>query len=1235
MEPVRLEIMLDDKTLTGMRSVEGNMDGLSKYIEVAIARLEAELKALNGQITKESGKTGIVSDKDLADVQALTGVINKLKEQLEQYEKQKKQTSSTPLVADDPAPKLNNVKMSLQQIARELPALAMGPQIFFLAISNNIPMFTDAVASARKEYERLIAAGQKATPVWKQLLSSLFSWQTAMAAAITITVVYGKEIGEWAKGLFKAKDATLDLLSAEQEMALARKNAAKDTKDEQVQLDILYNKLKNTAVSAKERTAAANEWLKKYPQYANVLDGENINLGKLESAYKSLSKEIYANAVARSYADKIAELSVRREGEDTKRKVQLATLMKAQRRVEQAQLDKEAAQQARRQGLYGSSSALSKANDELREANSELEKQQAIYDGIVENISNYDKNIEAISNHINTLDLFPQPEEETYDYWKQQQERAEGVLKKIKSDVKKTLDEASKEGKDLFSLGIDKDIVKNYQDAVKQLKESQEALKVYDTKDHKTSGKTTLDYQNELADARIRAQKKLEETLIAIMRDGREKRMAQASKEYKDSIAEIDKEERDQLARIEKARKAGTKVSPAEDQAVKSTAEQSRLAAYQLYIKEYTEIQNEFLTNSAKAWNEYNKLFGTSQQKRLAIAQEYAMKIAEEQDPNKKKILEKQMGQALSEFDFQNLKKEINWEMVFGNLEAVTRKQLQGVKKQLIAFKNSPEFRKSASPETIKVVEEALNNINTALVDKDGFFGGLGEALSDYESKVRKVAEAQEELNKALQSGDESAIEAAREKKNKVESEMIGSKSVVENATNRTISNLTLLGNAIRQLGSTSEMSLSTLGGIVGDLADVFTESGQKIGGLIGAIFAILDSIGEVGIDKFVGNIFSSIGSMVSGIMSADWNPWSWIGADKLFKGADYSDYNDMVEEYGKLNEIWSELIDKKREYIDMSYGAEADKAGREAEELLNKSIESYRILGRERLNSGASMWSSSIGKRQRKRMGTTEWNEARAALGSAFDEFQIGEGRMTGLFDLSVEQLEKLKGEAPTFWAKLDDDVRDYLNSIIEGSEKLEDIQQQVKEQLTQVSFDSIRNNFLDTLMDMSSDAEDFADNFEQYMQRKILTDMVADKFAGQLENWYESFVEYSRGGDINKDAYKDLQNRWNKIVEDALKERDDLKALFGWSSDESYTQTGRAGMVTSITEETAGKLEGIGNAMLDHVISIDNSLSDNLEMMADSIAIMAENSYYLRHLSDISDNVSEMKNRGVKLKE
>lgn len=1224
MEPVRLEILLDDKTLQGRKSVEGNLDHMSGYVKLVIAQMEAELKALGVQINKEAGKTGIVNDKDLADVQALTGVINNLKEQLAEYEKQKKQTSSTPLIAEDPAPKLYNVRMSLQQIARELPALAMGPQMFFLAISNNIPIFTDAIASARKEYERLIAAGQKATPVWKQLLSSLFSWQTAMAAAIMISVTYGKEIGKWAKGLFKAKDATLEMLSAEQQMALARKKATEDVKDEQAHLDILYNKLKNTSLSTKERTTAANEWMKKYPQYANILDGENINLDKLGTAYKSLSKEIYASSVARNYADKAADLSIKKAQELTKAQNQYVSYLKSQE-----MLDKAIANLRKSQGDDYDVTT----NKAIRDQMDMVEEQKKLWLDLRTNVKQYDKDIETISDHINTLELFPEPEEGTSDYWKKQQERAEGVLNKIKSDIKRTLDAAAKEGKDLFSIGIDKDIVKVYLNATEQLKQAQKELKAYDYKDNKPSGKSSLDYQNELADARIRAQKKLEETLLSVMQEGYEKRKAQASKEYNDSIAEIDKNEREDLKRIRKAWESGVKISPEEEQAIKTTANQSRIAAYQMYVRKYTEIQRDFLSDSTKSWNEYNKQFGTIQQKRLAIAQEYAVKIAAEQDPNRKKILEKQMGQALSELDFQQLKKSINWEMIFGNLEVITRKQLQAVKKQLVTFKNSPEFKQKASPELIKAIEEAINNINASLVEKGGFFGGLGEALSDYEDKVKAVSKAQDELNTALKSGDSVAIEAARDKKNKAEAEMNTAKGTVEAASNRTISNLTLLGNAISQLGENAEMSLSTFGGIVGEVVDVFSESGEKIGGLIGAIFAILDNIGEVGIDKFVSNIFSSIGNMVSGIMGADWNPWSWIGADKLFKGADYSDYNEMVEEYAKLNQIWDELIDKKSEYISMSYGPEAAKVGQEAEELIEKSIESYRILGRERLDSGSSIGSHSIGVRQRKNMSSVGWNEARAALGSAFDEFKIGEGRMTGLFDLSTEQLAKLKNEAPTFWAKLDDDVRGYLDSIIEGSERLEDIQQQVKEQLTQVSFDSIRDNFLDTLMDMSSDAEDFADNFEQYMQRKILTDMVADKFTEQLENWYDKFVEYSNAGDIGKDDYRDLQERWNKIVADALEERDILKDLFGWSSSESSTQSGRPGGYVSLTEETGGRLEGIGNATLDHVISIDNNLSDNLEMMADSMAVIAENSTYLKYLSDISDNLSVMRNRGVKI--
>ena len=194
MEPVRLEILLDDKTLKGLRSVEGNLGNMSQFAKLVIAQLEQELATLQERF-RQAMAAGTNTDAQMADIQALQGVVRQLKTELQGLEEQKKKTGSTPLVKDDPAPKLNNVMMSMQQIARELPTLAIGPQMFFLAISNNIPMFTEALASARKEYEALTKAGKKATPVWKQVLSSLFSWQTAMAALITLSVVYGKEIG--------------------------------------------------------------------------------------------------------------------------------------------------------------------------------------------------------------------------------------------------------------------------------------------------------------------------------------------------------------------------------------------------------------------------------------------------------------------------------------------------------------------------------------------------------------------------------------------------------------------------------------------------------------------------------------------------------------------------------------------------------------------------------------------------------------------------------------------------------------------------------------------------------------------------------------------------------------------------------------------------------------------------------------------------------------------------------
>lgn len=1139
MEPVRLEILLDDKTLKGMRSVEGNLGDMGKYTQAVIAQLESQLKDLQNQF-KQAMASVTNSDAQMADIQALTGVIEQLKAELKELEAQKKKTSSTPILGDDPAPKLNNVKMSMQQIARELPALAMGPQMFFLAISNNIPMFTDALASARKEYEALTAAGKKATPVWKQVLSSLFSWQTAMAAAITLTVVYGKEIGNFIKSMMSAGKASISLADAQKKINDSFTSGSSKVGDQiakirslQEQWNHLGNNLKEKREFIKDN---ADEFKKLDVAIKDVDDAENLLVKNTPAFIEAMALRAQAAAAQELAAKEYA-------------------------RMLSAQADQKNAGKA---NVF-----------------------QALYRGLFEVVANKGgkKEKDYFTAQINQA-------KEAGDVYTELGVKAEEAAKKI-----------------LKAAGIDD----------------------YEKKD---TGKSARDYQDELADARIKAQQKLEAARTSVMKDGIEKRQKLAKQELEETLAGINKQERDTLKKMEEAeKKRGVKSTPEEKKAVKDNAQQQRLVAYQQYAKDLYAIDKEFQEKDLKSWIEYNKEYGTYQQKRAAIMKEYTLKSSQEGlNEYDKKLLAKQRDEALSALDFTELKNVINWDVVFGNLDRVTKQELQKVKKQIVAFRNSPEFKKNATPEQIKVIEEAIGKIDEEVINKGGLFGNLTESIRDYSEAVGELTEAQKAYDEAVKKYgiDSAETETARKNKNNAEAKVRNTEGNLETSKNKAVKNLTAVADAMNQLGD-ADMSLASFGSAVGSLVDVLSESGSKIGGLIASILAIFDQIGEKGLVNFVGDIVKSIGH----VAEKTWGGFANVLTLGKFNigGADYSDYDEMVDKYNRLNEIWDELIDKKSEYIEMSYGSEAAKAGQEALDIAQKSIESYRLLGRERLNSGASTGSHSIGVRIRKSLSQSEWDQWDAfARSIGMNPNDIG-GRMTGLFDLTAEQLEKLKEEAPAFWLKLDADVQDYLNKIIEGGERIEEINQQIQEQLTQVSFDSMRDAFYDTLLDMESDSQDFADDFSAYLQKAILMTNMTDAYDKRLQAWYEKFANYNKEGGINTDEYKDLQEEWNKIVEDALAERDALKDIFGWTSSSSSTQEGRAGTITSITEETAGRLEGIGNAMLDHVINIDNLISSALEMMATAISRIAENSEYLKHLETIDEGITDLR-RGVKMK-
>lgn len=1180
MEPVRLEILLDDKTLKGMRSVEGNLSGIGLYAKQVIAQLEQELLELQKQY-RNAMAAGTNTDAQMADIQALQGVVRQLKTELQDLEAVKRKTNSTPVAGqqvtasmEDITKKTNNLRLQFQQVARELPSLAMGPQMFILAISNNLPMLTDAIRDVRQQNELLMRSGQKGVPVWKQLASSLFSWQTALAAAISLGIVYGKDLWEWVKNIGKANKELTAAQKAAEDLNAASRKAVSFKADEISRLRILYSATQDVTRSERERNKAADELQKIYPRYFANLTNEAILAGNAASAYDSLTQAFIRAGQAKASEDIIADY--------TKQDWQLQRAMNAD------------------------TNWTNRNREEYREA----KKRQAEYNKWVrENTARQGSNLVKWG-----LGMYYDSTEDG----------------KLIAEFERRTAELEKNAKKRA------DIQKNIESAAKSVNVTDYITGGGGEKETKDTGKSARDYQDELADARIRAQQKLEAARISVMREGVRKRQALARQELDESLAQIDKEERDTLKKMDEAeKKRGVRSTPEERQAVKDNASQQRLVAYQQYAKEFYTADKEWQEKDLQSWIDYNKEYGTYQQKRLAIMREYTLKSSKESlNGNDKRMLARQRDEALSELDFNELKDTINWDVVFGNLDKVAKKELQKVKRQIVSFRNSPEFKKSATPEQMQVIEEAIGKIDSEVIEKGGLFGNLTESIREYSEAVDELTAAQRDYDEAVRQygADSAEAEAARKKRNKAEAGERNAGNNLEASKDKAVRNITAVADAMNTLGE-ADMSLSSFGSAVGSLVDTLSASGSEIGGIIAAILAILDQIGQKGLEGFVGNILESVMHAAGGLWDSIGRLFGVKGLGGIFKGADYSGYNEMVDQYNRLNEIWDELIDKKKEYIETSYGAEAQKVGEEALALQRTAIDSYRILGKERLNSGASTGSHSIGVRQRKWMSSQDWAAAGAALGEDFYRYGIGEGRMTGLFDLSVEQLEKLKSEAPTFWAKLDDDVRNYLDKIIEGSEKLGDIQAQIKEQLTQMSFDSMRDAFYDTLLDMESGAEDFSEDFSEYLQKAILKTSLSKVYDKRLQEWYDKFANYNKEGGIDTGEYKDLQQEWNDIVKDALEERDSLKDIFGWTSSSSSSQSGRAGTVTSMTEETAGRLEGIGNATLDHVISIDNNLTRHLEGMATSLGKIAGNSEYLRHLETINENIAELR-RGVKLK-
>ena len=190
----------------------------------------------------------------------------------------------------------NGLRFNIQQVARELPSLTISASQFFLAISNNLPMLVDELQRAREANKAMRAEGQKTVPVWKQVASGIVSWQTALVVGITLLTAYGKDISNWVKGLFGAKQALIETSEITRSFG---SNIAKDS----AELDIMFARLKEATKGTEEYEKARRQIIDKYGDYLKGQKDEIRNLEDLDEAYKVLTKSIIANSIQRGLQD--------------------------------------------------------------------------------------------------------------------------------------------------------------------------------------------------------------------------------------------------------------------------------------------------------------------------------------------------------------------------------------------------------------------------------------------------------------------------------------------------------------------------------------------------------------------------------------------------------------------------------------------------------------------------------------------------------------------------------------------------------------------------------------------------------------------------------------------------------------------------------------------------------------------------------------------------------------------
>lgn len=1149
---------------TGLDSMQQD----ASNTQAVIATLREEMQRLQQQV---AAMPALDQSENIAMIEALQAKIEELESDLARISKTAKSasmsTKTATFVPKDAAKAqstFNGLNMSIQQIVREMPSLAMGLQMFFLAISNNYPIFADNVRRAREEYDMLVKSGQKAVPVWKQILKSLFSWQTAMTTGIMLLVMYGKEIGNWVSELVGGKSA-LD-----------------EMRESMAQTYELEKKAQETAARTRFELMSVIASIK---EFNGTKDAERQKIDELNSKYGETFG--YYQTLSEWYDT----LSAKAE-----QYTQLLFLQTKQ----QSLVDK----------------AL-EADDKVNKIQNTPWQDYNTWWGYGGRIDRFFSDNERYKNSPNGQwlkeEALAEARAERDDYLRQAEElrkEAQGIVDSTGltdvvagsvQDLENTIAAKRKALKDLTNKA-------DYDAALAEIKVYEDKLNAITGGGKKTtksgggSGKSNEQSLEKLSDMELAARQRVEEQVVELMKDGYDKQRAEAELNFRKEKQRIEKEEQERLALYDKLKKSGAKVSPGDRMTITAQAATQRVQAAQLLDNQLAEINKKEEEENRK---KLEKLLGQYQDyaaQREAIERKYNEDISalrsqlggdsDEQINRAIQVAEVSKQKDLSRVDAAEASEAFKdndfLKRLFGDYSSMSFSSLQNLISQAKQLRDYLSGNGTAKGITF-ISPEDLSNIEKSPADLDRLRKALDKLLKagsgsssnkwegifrTFESGLAKLKGAKdfEDISDAMGSIGEAATSATGE-----------------------------IAKMFEEMGDTQTAeAVSGTQQVLGAVSNI--GQGFAKGGIVGGIAA---AVGEAA--NFIGQAFAAEARHQEALKE--------IERAKLDFQRQYNlaliEQNLLLEE--ATNVFGERQIEKAMNAIEVYRKALSD---------LKQELAGSAIRGLEYALISGTWYDQLFGG-----VFTQAKNAYKKGLGGLWEAQIVTGHEKTGLFGwgkgrdvyssiLSVyPELIDANGELDTAMLqtildtrKMSDDTRKYLENLIDLKDAMDEAEEALEDYLQQ-TFGSLGDGILDSittaLAEGGSALENFADEaasvLENLGEQIAYSLFFADKFDDLESQLKDVYGGEGSPEDIANEAMEVIGDFYDGIGSDmsaaqawleAWREKAEEMGFDLWQGGTS--QSGKAGAFTTMTQDQGTKLEGLFTSGQIHWASIDEKMDN-----------------------------------------